>query len=246
MEDNVKKIVRMQSSDAVREYTESNVEEYWRGKYTGKVVDNNDPDKVGKCKIRVFGIFGSEIQDKDLPWALPEFQFVGSKVGSFVVPPVGAIVRVYFDRGEIYLPVYTTKVIDENNLPTQRNTDYPDNMVLFESDDGDYFTINRKSKVAKYKHNSGVEIIIDKNGKVTIEGTQGKNSLSMDTNGVKVNGKFLVTEDFLQDLLVTFASALGMGNYGLPVPIYPSTLTAMLQKYNITPDQYLTNKTVGG
>jgi len=99
--------------------------------YSGKVVDNNDPDRLGKCRIRVYSIYGNEIPDEDLPWALPDFNFVGSLVGSFVVPPVGAIVKVYFDKGDIYLPHYTTKAVDNKHLPTQKDKYYPNNMVYW-------------------------------------------------------------------------------------------------------------------
>lgn len=244
--DNIRERLDGTTEDNVRDLMYSDYENSLCRSYVGRVVDNNDPNKIGRCRVRVFGIFTEEIPDKELPWAIPEFAFRGSKVGSFVVPPVDTLVRVFFDCGEIYLPIYTTKVIDTNNMPTQKDTDYPDNMVMFETDEGDYLTVNRKSKVTTYNHNSGVKIIIDQDGKVTIEGTQGSNSMTMDTTGVKVNDKFLVTEDFLQDLLVTYAANLGLGNYGAPVPIFPATLTAMLQKYQATPDQYLTNKTVGG
>ena len=145
---------------------ESTIDYY--NNFIGKVVDNNDPDKLGRCKIRVYGLFGKEIPDSDLPWATPDMQFVGSKVGSFIVPPKDAIVKVYFHSGDIYQPHYTTKVVDKNNMPSQRNTDYPDNMVMFQTDDNDYLTINRKSKETTFNHNSGTKIVIDKEGSIEI------------------------------------------------------------------------------
>lgn len=134
--------------------------------FVGRIVDNNDPDKIGRCKIRVFGVFGPEIPDNDLPWAIPEFHYLGSSMGNFIVPPVDTIVRVHFDCGEIYLPIYTTKVLDKSNLPSQKDTDYPDTMVMFTTDEGDYLTINRSSKVTTYNHNSGTQIIIQEDGSV--------------------------------------------------------------------------------
>lgn len=136
--------------------------------HTGIVVNNNDPDKQGKCQIRVYGVFGEEVPDNDLPWALPDFGFIGSTLGSFVVPPNGALVKVYFDRGDIYLPHYTTKAVNINSQPTQKNVDYPDNMVMFETDEGDYFTINRKSKETTFHHNSGTQVLIKEDGSVEL------------------------------------------------------------------------------
>lgn len=140
--------------------------------YVGKVVNNKDPNKHGRCRIRVFGVFDSTVPDGDLPWALPEQNFVGSNVGSFIVPPVGCIVRVRFDNDDIYTPVYTSKVIDKNNLPSQRFEDYPDTMVFFETDDGEYFKVNRKKQTAEYHHASGTTIKINKLGEVSIHASK--------------------------------------------------------------------------
>ena len=60
-----------------RDFFDERDQEEIDGSYTGKVVNNNDPDKEGKCRIRVYGVFGDEVPDDDLPWALPDFNFVG-------------------------------------------------------------------------------------------------------------------------------------------------------------------------
>lgn len=164
MKKTVREIISENPSEVTTDFLEDidlcNVDRW----YVGIVVNNNDPDQEGKCRIRVYGIFGDEIPDDDLPWALPEQTFIGSKMGNFIVPPQDAIVRVRFDNGDIYLPHYTSKVVDKSNLPSQRTEDYPDNMVFFETDEGDYLTFNRKQKSFKFHHNSGNEIIMENTG----------------------------------------------------------------------------------
>tara|TARA_Y100000310_G_C20704363_1_gene833714 strand:+ start:456 stop:1289 length:834 start_codon:yes stop_codon:yes gene_type:complete len=137
--------------------------ETYDGAYTGIVVDNNDSDKIGRCRIRVFGVHGDNIQDKDLPWSLPDFKFIGGLKGSFIVPPIGCIVNVYFEKGERYLPRYTGKVMDTDTLPTNKDKSYPDNMVFYESDNGDSFEIDRKKKETTLKHSSGTQYFMDDN-----------------------------------------------------------------------------------
>jgi hypothetical protein len=136
--------------------------------FVGFVVDNDDPKKLGRCKVNVLSVYDG-VPTEDLPWAAPEFGFVGSTMGSFIVPPVGAIVNVYFNRGEIYLPVYTTKVATKKNLPSRKDIDYPDTMIFFETDNGDSFEINRKRETAQYTHSSGTTITIAKDGSVKID-----------------------------------------------------------------------------
>jgi len=157
--ENIKRILAQDVEESLSDFLNSeDYEDEYTGNFTGMVVDNKDPDKLGKCKIRVFGIHGDTIQDKDLPWAFPDFSFRGGLKGSFIVPPVNCFVNVYFERGEIYIPRYLNKVIDENNLPSNKDTDYPDNMVFFETDNGDKFEINRKKKTAMFEHASGTKI----------------------------------------------------------------------------------------
>jgi len=143
--------------------------EILNGTYVGEITDNNDPIKLGRCRIRVFGIFGNDIPDDKLPWALPEFTFIGGTRGSFIVPEIGTLVNVYFDRGEIYLPHYTTKILNTRQLPTSKDVDYPNTMVFFETDNGDSFEINRVQQTSKYTHSSGTSIHISKDGSVTID-----------------------------------------------------------------------------
>jgi len=171
--DTIRQNIGKPVDQSIREFLDRNIkeeEDIYLSPFIGKVVDNKDPEQLGRCKIRVYGLFGNEVSDSDLPWALPDFEFVGSKKGSFVVPPIGAIVRITFDKGDIYLPHYSTKVVDKKNLPEQRLVDYPDNMVLFETDDGSYITVNRKTINIKVHHKSGSEILMDKKGDVTVHG----------------------------------------------------------------------------
>jgi hypothetical protein len=155
----------------------------WKNEYTGKVVDNGDPEKIGRCKIRVFGVFSDQIPDVDLPWAMPCFNFVGSKEGSFVVPPVGAIVKVTFDNGDIYLPKYSTKVVDTNNLPSERLTNYPDNMILFKSDNGDILEINRQTKDVTFTHNSGTTITMKSDKSFELKQSGSDSKMEIERNG---------------------------------------------------------------
>lgn|SRR5574343_31381 len=151
--------------------------------FSGRVVNNADPDKEGKCRIRVYGIFPNEIPDDDLPWSTPDFSFIGGLKGSFVVPPIDAIVRVYFENGDIYAPFYTTKAFNKNQLDfnSDISEDYPDTMVFFETDQGEYFKINRKTQMTTYKHSSGAILTIDVNGNINLS-TEAANEGSLTIN----------------------------------------------------------------
>jgi hypothetical protein len=156
----------------LKEFIDKNIPNRKLRMYTGRVEDNIDPDKLGRCRVRVFGIFDDKnISTQDLPWAVPEQTFIGSTVGNFIVPPVGTLVRVYFDGDDIYAPCYTTKALNKNQLSTLKDADYPDTMILLESDQGDYVIINRKTLEFEFHHASGSSVKIIDDGSISIDNT---------------------------------------------------------------------------
>ena len=40
--------------------------------YYGSIIINDDPERIGRCKVRVLGVF-DELKDDDLPWAFPSY-----------------------------------------------------------------------------------------------------------------------------------------------------------------------------
>jgi hypothetical protein len=85
--------------------------------WMGEVVDVEDPQKIGRIKVKVYGKF-DQIPTSDIPWAYPgNSQFSGSASGgsSFSVPKKGSIVSIKFDNGNIYHPEYffQQKISDE-------------------------------------------------------------------------------------------------------------------------------------
>jgi predicted chitinase len=82
------------------------------GHWLGEVVDNKDPLKNGRCRVRVFGKFDS-LPNESVPWASAGNR---SGAGQHTVPVIGEIVEVTFDNGNIYAPVYGEIVNQNKNL----------------------------------------------------------------------------------------------------------------------------------
>jgi hypothetical protein len=85
--------------------------------WIGEVVDIEDPNKVGRIKVKVFGKF-DDIPTVDIPWAHPGMNSTAGSAsggGHFSVPKKGSIVSVKFDQGNIYHPEYffNQKISDE-------------------------------------------------------------------------------------------------------------------------------------
>lgn len=145
-----------------------------KGRWTGKVVDNDDPDKLGRVKIVVFGYY-DELAEFALPWAVPDLSYIGGSNGNFIIPEVGTFVRGYFDQGDIQKPIYDSIAFSEmtarnltKNILVNKMEDYPHKMVLLETDQGDYMTLNRKDGETLFHHRSGLTITIGGDGSLTI------------------------------------------------------------------------------
>src|SRR5712692_10467104 len=80
------------------------VESRYYGKYRGLVIDNSDPQNLGRIRAKVPRLVG----ETELGWALPAFPYGGlSEQGLFLVPDVGAGVWIEFEEGHLSYPVWT-------------------------------------------------------------------------------------------------------------------------------------------
>jgi hypothetical protein len=93
------------------------------GKHRGIVVDNVDPLKLGRLKVRVDAAYGAQPID-NLPWAWPCFSYGGfANCGSFAVPEVGSGVWVEFqwkdEQPDATFPVWTGVWFAEGDTPEE-------------------------------------------------------------------------------------------------------------------------------
>jgi uncharacterized protein involved in type VI secretion and phage assembly len=72
------------------------------GKYRGIVVNNIDPQQIGRMQLQVPAVLGASTS----AWALPCMPVAGPQMGLFVLPPVGANVWVEFEGGDPDAPIW--------------------------------------------------------------------------------------------------------------------------------------------
>jgi len=158
--------------DIVKKYASQQDDALYDYEYIGIVEANNDPDKLGRCKVRIHGLH-DDIATSDLPWAIPDFPLAVGVKGSFIVPEVGTIVSVIFDNGDRYEPRIRGKVLDRQNLNFECNKDedYPNSVIFYETSNGDYFKINRAKGELIIKTGSGALLRISEDGTVELNNT---------------------------------------------------------------------------
>lgn len=91
------------------------------GIYRGVVEDNNDPEKLGRCRIRIWGLHTDQINPDELqgiptsnlPWSEPCLGLIEGSVsghGCFSVPLQGSHVFLFFEGGNWESPRYFATV----------------------------------------------------------------------------------------------------------------------------------------
>jgi uncharacterized protein involved in type VI secretion and phage assembly len=73
------------------------------GKYRGVVLNNVDPQQIGRLLVQVPDI-GGLIPSS---WAMPCFPFAGKQMGMWAVPQIGAGVWVEFEQGDTDYPIWS-------------------------------------------------------------------------------------------------------------------------------------------
>lgn len=144
------------------------------GKHRGIVVDNADPQKLGRLKVRVLKAYGEQ-PPGNLPWAWPCFPAGGSpNCGFFSLPEKGAVVWVEFlwNDGEPdpSCPVWVGTWHAQGGTPAE---------VEGPPEDAHYYTV---LKSANGKH---VIVLCDKPGEEYIRIRHGKKEqlISMTPDG---------------------------------------------------------------
>jgi hypothetical protein len=160
--------------------------------WIGEVVDVEDPQKIGRIRVKVYGKF-DDIPTESIPWAYPgNNHSSGSKTGGsfFSVPKVGSLVSVKFDNGNIYHPEYffNQKISDE--VKTEVDPDYPTNDYKKTSHVILYDTADSKNLIKVYYTTTKGFMVDFLETQINI-----KPDKSIDIHTASSNSKILIEDD---------------------------------------------------
>ena len=124
--------------------TNFNADDLRTTQWVGIVEDSNDDIFEGRCKIRVYGKMDDRVDPEDpesaykiptvsLPWSRPhQLMYGGSNTGSgkFEIPKLGSIVRITFDNGNFYQPVYHENIYPSDETKAEVEPSYQNSHVL--------------------------------------------------------------------------------------------------------------------
>ncbi len=138
--------------------------------FIGTVVDNNDPQRLQRVRVRIKGLY--EGQTSDLPWVAPKVGYGFGNAGGagrIAVPLVNSKLYVELQGGDSHYPVYTGNVIHSDSPVTDGSANYPHR----------YMTVDRAgnkiivdpmpgANVVTIQHASGTQITVNNDGSVNI------------------------------------------------------------------------------
>ena len=142
------------------------------GYFAAEVVDNNDPDKRQRVKVRVPNLLEGPLET--LPWVGP---LVASSFGvtadsySIGVPAIGSILAVKFQDGDLNHGVYAPSLhTSKTSLSGEHSTNYPFRRG-WKDPAGNYLFIDTTPGAtdAEFHHNSGSFIKFLHNGDIEVE-----------------------------------------------------------------------------
>ena len=182
------------------------VERRYYGKYRGTVVDNEDPARLGRVKVRVPRLLGP---DMVTGWATPCAPFGGAADQGFLfIPDREAGVWVEFEGGDLECPIwvgtYWSKPDSGSQLPKPQQDDGSEaddvqdpptrkivktgkgHTIQFEDKEGEESIIVREGV-------KGHLVVLDKNGVKVTDATG--NSIEMTDSAMTLTAKVPFTID---------------------------------------------------
>ena len=156
-------------------------------RHRGIVVDNQDPNKLGRVRVSIPGIYNESDKDK-LPWIYaltPHGDAGNEKQATVNVPRMGSALSITFTNGSAYHGLYDSALVSENNIANEPFKDgYPDIRGSVDRN-GNVTTYNAKDGSYSYKHYGVPD---DQNSDKLDEGDSGSNASTSSSFAISQHG----------------------------------------------------------
>ncbi len=139
------------------------------GVVAGIVVNNKDPDKMGRVKVKIPRISG----DEESNWARIVSLMAGKERGAFFLPEIDDEVLVAFEYGDINMPYVIGSLWNGIDKPPEDNANGKNNIRVIKSRSGHIIRLDDTENNEKIEIIDKTEknmIIVDtKNNKISIK-----------------------------------------------------------------------------
>jgi len=167
---------------------------YYLGTHLAKVVDLNDPDNLGRVKVKVLAFDGITDHNAEI-WARVSTPFAGNNRGAFLIPDVGDEVLITFVQGDSRLPIVVGGLWNGNHPPPESISGGRNLLKVIRSKNGVKITLDDNDGQEKFiaETPGGQKLTLkDGPGAVTIEDSNG-NSIKLESAGITITASAKVT-----------------------------------------------------
>ncbi len=166
-------------------------EEFFPGVTVGVVTDIDDPEKLGRLKVRIINRDSSDYETGFIRVMTP---MTGKEWGTFCFPEVGDEVLVAFNQGDINRPYVLGSLWNKNYKPPTTIENQKNDIRMIKTKSGHEIVFDDTSKKEKIDIKTPKELTVtleDEKEKITIKDKQGKNIITIDSK----NGEISVISD---------------------------------------------------
>ena len=205
------------------------VERRFYGKYRSFVVDNDDPERLGRLRLRVPSVLGPNVVTG---WALPCVPYGGhDNQGFLCIPERDAGVWVEFEEGDLEFPIWVgtfwSKPGGDSEVPRPNNADGSEHASVQRPPTRKIIK-TQKGHTIQFEDADGEDRIIICDGEkenrivfstsgISIESND--NTITMADQGIKVNGE---KRACLEGLITWLMNHTHVGNLGALTPLNPT------------------------
>ncbi len=210
--------------------------------YVGIIEDNKDPERKGRCKVRVYTIFENDIPTSALPWASPFKDLNGNE---FVPPEVGKVVSVIFNNGDKYKPefiyAYHYNINLEKKLKDLSEEGYVSMRTLMFDHKTQIYSNDDEGLMMDYKLNN--INVLDKSININLKDNFGNVNIGDSTaNQQAILGNNFLDwfDEFVQNLLGSSGGPY-LGNLGQPVVANPDFIGCLIKYQTLKSPKFLSH-----
>lgn len=153
------------------------------GKYRAIVVNNKDPERMGRIRVRCPKVLGEYVS----AWCTPCTPCAFNDGGLFYIPNVEEVVWIEFEEGNPSKPIWSGSWWIPNRTPMQRDLNVQDkvmfisrNQHIIEVDDKNNTIIIKMKDGSRLKLGDGVEVTAPTGKKIVFYGdVEMKNTLKV-------------------------------------------------------------------
>ena len=180
------------------------------GLYQGIVLENEDPEKRGRLKVKIPSVLADQVFEK---WIYGKSIFNGNTIGIWAIPSVGSGVWITFINGDPTMPIWEMGWFSDKEIPDEFKERYLNGITL------------KNDRIFIQSKEASIELFDD--GKIDIIG---KGDVSVFTSGGKIELKNSTQNlnELLNELKsIVLGLKVTMGGSPISDNLLPDTITRL-------------------